>query len=53
VCRRKGDEAAEGRLETGSGMVETSRHGVAATKQQGKVVRPSRLVASVGYLLEG
>ena len=41
------DEADEGRVEAERGMVRVRRHGVAATKDQGAVVRPSQLIASV------
>jgi len=34
-------------MEAGRSMVEGSCHGVAATKDQGGVVRPSQLIASV------
>ena len=47
------DEADEGRLEAGRGMVTASRHGVAVTKDHGGVVRPSQLIASVRRTLAG
>ena len=34
-------------MEAERGMVGAGRHGVAATKDQGGVVRPSQLIASV------
>ena len=47
------DEADEGRMEAGRGMVRASRHGVAATKDHGGVVRPSQLIASVLRTVRG
>jgi len=47
------DEADEGRLEAGRGMVGASYHGVAATKDHGAVVHPSQLIASVRRAMVG
>jgi len=41
------DEADEGRLEAVRGIVTARRHGVAVSKQHGRVARPSQLIASV------
>ena len=41
------DEADEGRVEAGRGLVGDSRHGFAATKDHGAGACPSQLIASV------
>jgi len=43
------DEADEGRMEAGRGRVGVGWHGVGATKDHGAVMRPSQLIASVGW----
>jgi len=40
-------------MEAWRGMVEASRHSVAATKDQNGIVRPSQLIASVRPTTEG
>ena len=47
------DEADEGKVEAERSMVGVSCHGVADTMHRGAVVRPSQLIASVGWTWGG